>query len=538
MKAVSKPQPARSAARRQSGTSSRPDLQQFLPDLFEQAPACIAVLHGREGTVLLCNATCRSLWGGEGVLGKPMREAWAAFGDHECFNQIEQAFDTGIPVYSSAQPGHVDRTGTGKLEEAFFDFVYAPYRNAQGEVTGVLLHGSEVTDKVQALQAARKSIIDLEQAHMRLRESEQRFRDMADAAPVLIWMSGTDKQCTYFNKAWLKYTGRTLQDELGDGWTQHVHPDDMKRCLRTYVDAFDARVSFSMEYRLLKHDGNYHWIIDNGAPRLAANGEFLGYIGSCTDIDEIKRGHELERMNTLLKKQRAQLVALNNAKDEFISIASHQLRTPASAVKQYIGLLLEGYVGDLSDMQLKMVQAAYESNQRQLSIVEDLLKVAQVDAGRITLVKRTCDVVQLLEDVIQEQRPKFDAKQQKLTYRHPDSSIIASVDQRLLRMVLENLIDNASKYSPEGKSIEVKNEAKATTLVLQVKDHGVGVSTKDQKRLFQKFSRLSNALSSLVSGSGLGLYWAKKIVDLHGGSITVRSRENSGSTFIIKMPLR
>jgi signal transduction histidine kinase len=251
-----------------------------------------------------------------------------------------------------------------------------------------------------------------------------------------------------------------------------------------------------------------------------------------------QRNVELEKMNALLKKQRSQLVTLNNAKDEFISIASHQLRTPASAVKQYIGLLLEGYVGDLTDMQLKMVQAAYDSNQRQLSIIDDLLRVAQVDAGRITLVKRTCDVIQLLDDVLQEQNGKFVARKQRVAYRHPDTSVIASVDQRLLRMVLENLIDNASKYSPERKSIEVSVAVKGEFLLLQVKDHGVGINVKDQKRLFQKFSRLSNALSSLVSGSGLGLYWAKKIVDLHGGSITVKSQEGKGATFGITLPLR
>lgn len=523
MKAAPKPHPTSSSAVSQSSTSGQPELQQFLPNLFEQAPACIAILAGREGRVLLCNAVCRNMWGGDDIIGKPMRQAWAAFGDHECFDLIEQAFDTGKPVYSTSEPGRVDRNGTGELEDAYFDFIYSPYTDDTGNVRGVILHGTEVTNRVIA--------------QMHLQESEQRFREMANSAPVLIWMADTDKHCTYFNNAWLTFTGRKLEEELRDGWMEGVHPDDLRRCVKIYEMSFDARVTFSMEYRLRRRDGTYHWIIDNGAPRFSGNGEFLGYIGTCTDINEIKRGHELERMNTLLKKQRTQLVALNNAKDEFISIASHQLRTPASAVKQYIGLLLEGYVGELNELQHKMIQAAYDSNQRQLSIIEDLLKVAQVDAGRITLVKRTCDVVQLLEDVMQEQGGKFEARSQKVLYHHPDTPIIASVDQRLLRMVLENLVDNASKYSPEGKAIEVSITTKRNTLFVQVKDHGVGISVKDQKRLFQKFSRLSNALSSLVSGSGLGLYWAKKIIDLHGGSITVKSTEGKGATFCISLPL-
>jgi PAS domain S-box-containing protein len=377
----------------------------------------------------------------------------------------------------------------------------------------------------------------LRPARRRFSESERHFRDMADAAPVFIWMSGPDKRCIYLNKSWLAYTGKSFEDELGSGWIDDVHPDDVEQCLQVYTTAFDARVPFSMEYRLRRFDGTYHWMTDNGVPRFSNKGEFLGYIGSCNDIDEARRGKELQRMNTLLKKQRAQLVAINNAKDEFISIASHQLRTPASAVKQYIGLLMEGYVGDLSDMQLKMIHAAFESNQRQLSVIDDLLRVAQVDAGKITLLRRTCDLVQLLDDVVEEQRTKYAAQDQHITYKHPEQPIIASVDQRLLRMVIENLVDNASKYSGQGKTVEITLRQTKRTITLRIKDHGVGISPKDQKRLFQKFSRVANPLTSLVSGSGLGLYWAKKIVVLHGGSIKVTSHEGRGSTFALSLPL-
>ena len=125
-----------------------------------------------------------------------------------------------------------------------------------------------------------------------LRESEGRFRTMANAAPVMIWMSGTDKLCTFFNKGWLDFTGRTVEQELGNGWAEGVHRHDFDRCLEVYQSSFDARERFEMEYRLRRRDGEYHWILDIGAPRFSTDGSFLGYIGSCIDITARKLAEE------------------------------------------------------------------------------------------------------------------------------------------------------------------------------------------------------------------------------------------------------
>ena len=119
------------------------------------------------------------------------------------------------------------------------------------------------------------------------RESESRFRIVADSAPVLIWMAGVDKLCTFFNKPWLKFTGRSLEQELGNGWAEGVHPDDLQRCLKIYSEAFDARKAFVMQYRLRRYDGEYRWISDQGVARYDSNGKFSGYIGSCVDITDL-----------------------------------------------------------------------------------------------------------------------------------------------------------------------------------------------------------------------------------------------------------
>jgi PAS domain S-box-containing protein/diguanylate cyclase (GGDEF)-like protein len=156
-----------------------------------------------------------------------------------------------------------------------------PLKQADGTVTGVLSMVAEVTDRVRAIE--------------QLRESEERFRTMADSAPMLLWLSDSDGLCTFFNQTWLKFTGRTLEQEIGNGWAEGVHPEDVRCCLQTYMSAFQARESFQMEYRLRRADGEYRWILDAGTPRFTPGGSFVGYIGCAIDITDRKRASEAVR---------------------------------------------------------------------------------------------------------------------------------------------------------------------------------------------------------------------------------------------------
>lgn len=244
-----------------------------------------------------------------------------------------------------------------------------------------------------------------------------------------------------------------------------------------------------------------------------------------------------EGVTANLIRQRDQLQDLNEAKDEFISLASHQLRTPATIVKQYVGMLKGGYAGKLAKEQISMLNVVDNSNDRQLEIIEDLLRVAKVDAGKVYLEKKPCDVMKQVRVVIKEQRVLFKGRGQKVTLYDPHRKVIALIDPKLMLMVIENLLDNAGKYSPKGGHIKVTVGQNGKFTIISIKDSGVGISVGDHKKLFKKFSRIDNPLSASVKGTGLGLYWAKKILDLHNGSIVVESRLGHGSTFTVKIPV-
>lgn len=236
-----------------------------------------------------------------------------------------------------------------------------------------------------------------------------------------------------------------------------------------------------------------------------------------------------------LIEQRDQLQGLSDTKDDFITMASHQLRTPASVIKQYVGMLIQGYSGKLTEEQLKLLDVAYKSNERQLEIIEELLRVARVDAGDVYLERSTSNIVDQVDKAIKGQSILFKKRNQKVDFKKPDKKIKVSFDSKLILMVIENILDNAGKYSSDGQTITVSVNQNKESTIITVKDRGVGISKRDQEKLFDKFYRSGNSSAS-VQGTGLGLYWARKILDLHKGSIQVTSKLKEGSTIKISIP--
>lgn len=232
-----------------------------------------------------------------------------------------------------------------------------------------------------------------------------------------------------------------------------------------------------------------------------------------------------------------QLMEINRSKDEFIALASHQLRTPATAVKQYIGMILEGYAGDVTPEQERFLKSAYDSNERQIQVVNDILRVAKLDLKKIVLKKQETNIVKLVESIIRDLMSHFEGRNQQVNFEPSSKPLVIPIDGEYIRMAIGNIIDNASKYTPEGKKITVcLKDFGSKGAAIIVEDEGVGIAPEHLDKLFKKFSRIENPLSVKVGGTGLGLYWAKEIIELHGGTIQVSSVINKGTAFTILLP--
>jgi signal transduction histidine kinase len=228
--------------------------------------------------------------------------------------------------------------------------------------------------------------------------------------------------------------------------------------------------------------------------------------------------------------------ATEGVKNEFLSLASHQLRTPASNVKQYLGLLLEGYLGKLKPEQKDALEVANRNNDIGINIINDLLGVAKLDLNKIHLKKRDTNIYALVKEVVDEYRPQLKERKQTAKFEKAYTKAEANVDVYYIKSVFENLIDNASKYSFKKGRILIRVEKNSKKIIVSIQDQGVGIKKNEKSKLFKKFSRIPGEISSNVEGSGLGLYWVKQIVELHDGRIYVKSRYGKGSTFIVELP--
>lgn len=240
---------------------------------------------------------------------------------------------------------------------------------------------------------------------------------------------------------------------------------------------------------------------------------------------------ELRRTNEQLKK-------LDTAKDEFVSMASHQLRTPLTSVKGYISMVLEGDVGKITPMQRQLLGEAFTSSERMVHLIGDFLNVSRLQTGKFLLEKRPIDLSKLVSQEIDSLHSTVEAHGLKLEYHKPSHFPILMLDEGKVRQVLMNFIDNAIFYSQEGKTITVRLGLEAGYAVLRVIDEGIGVPKSEQAHLFAKFFRASNARKQRPDGTGVGLFLAKKVVVAHGGTIVFESKEGEGSTFGFRLPVK
>ncbi|MDZ7786508.1 MAG: HAMP domain-containing sensor histidine kinase [Candidatus Saccharibacteria bacterium] len=233
---------------------------------------------------------------------------------------------------------------------------------------------------------------------------------------------------------------------------------------------------------------------------------------------------ELQRTNEKLKQ-------MDETKDEFISMASHQLRTPLTSVKGYLSMILEGDVGKVNKQQNKMLEQAFLSSQRMVYLIADLLNVSRLKTGKFVIDPKEANLADIVETEVEQLKPSAKARDLTLTYKKPKDFPMLMIDETKIRQVIMNFIDNAIYYTPSGGNIDVSLEDKGKTIEYRVKDTGIGVPKAERHNLFGKFYRAENARKARPDGTGLGLFMAKKVVVAQGGAIIFESEEGKGSTF-------
>lgn len=370
---------------------------------------------------------------------------------------------------------------------------------------------NDITEHQHALQA--------------LQESEERFRNMADSAPVLIWVADESTACTYFNQRWLDFTGAPIEEQLDGQWSRFVHPDDLEACLEEYEASFSRREDFTMEYRLRRHDGEYRWMMDRGVPRYRPDGSFAGYIGSCVDI------HEQKTTEQKLLEAKEHAEAMSKLKTSFLTNITHEIRTPLTVILGFTSILRQGVRSEYQ----RFVNLIERSGRRLLMMLDSMLDLAQLEAGTLEIEQKSQNVFEVVESAVETIRPLADEKGLNLDVKFPEGRCAARFDHAILSRVINNLLDNAIKFTDSGRiGVDVRKQADNVEII--VRDTGIGIDKQFLPHVFDPFVQESTGLDRTHQGSGLGLSVSKRLLERMGGTITLSSKKGEGSVFTIILP--
>lgn len=347
-----------------------------------------------------------------------------------------------------------------------------------------------------------------------LQESEARFRFVAESMPQKIFTARPNGDVDYFNPQWTEFTGLPFEEIQDWGWTQFIHPDDVEENVRCWQHSIDTGEPFLFEHRFRAANGTYRWHVSRAIPVRNAQGNITMWIGSNTDIDEQKRQEEL--------------------KDEFISMASHELKTPVTSLVGFTHILQNRLKKRDDAESLRFVASIHKQLNRLNKLINDLLDISRVQLGKLDYQEELFDLNALVLEIVENLQAGISTHQ-LLFVGGTEAQIYGDKDR--IGQVLTNLISNAIKYSPAADRVSVRLTKDAHTVVVSVQDFGIGIARAYQKRIFERFYQVTDPEEKTYPGLGIGLYISSEIIKRHSGRIWVESQKGAGATFSFSLPV-
>ena len=411
-----------------------------------------------------------------------------------------------------------------------------PLRSETGEIDGVLVVSHDISDRKRVEDERKK-------AEAALRESEARVQSIANLVPDLLWDSEPDGSTHWYNQRWMEYTGQTIEQAIGWGWIDAIHPDDRPGSARRYWEAVEQGISLQQEHRIRRHDGIYHWFVVKTAPLKNESGKVIKMYSAATDIHDRKKA-EAERLQLMREqsareqeRQRAETLAeLDRAKTAFFSNVSHEFRTPLTLSLAPLQDALGDRTHPLDPVQRQRLELIYRNSLRLLKLVNTLLDFSRIEAGRGSALYEPTDLATYTTELASVFRSAIERAGLQLIVDCPPLPEPVFVDREMWEKIVLNLLSNAFKFTFEGKISVSLQSPDGNQAILRIQDTGTGIAPEHLPHLFERFYQVKSPQARTHDGSGIGLALVHELVQLQGGTIEINSSVAEGTCFTIALP--
>ena len=505
--------------------------EQRLREVFAQAPGFLAVLGGSGHVFETVNDSYLQLIGHRKVLGQRVADALPEVIGQGFLELLDRVYTSGEPFVGREMPVLLERVPREPPEERIVDFVYQPIRDASGASSGIVVHGSDVTDAVTARREVERLLRASEETRAAVQESEERYRFLSNTIPVQVWTALPNGQLDFVSERTARYFGVVGDAVLGDAWLAMLHPEDVLLTTTRWVHSVSTGEPYETEFRLRAAGGmNYRWHLARATAQRGEDGSILRWFGTNTDIEDRRQAEaELERLTR-------EATEANRAKSDFLAAMSHELRTPLNAIGGYAQLIELGVRGPITEEQRIDLLKIQRSKTHLEGLVSDVLNFAKAGAGRIEYRAERVVIRRTLDAVREMIAPQAAEKTLRLDFPDVPAELCAIADEDRTRQILLNLLANALKFTDAGGLIALEATGDAKEVTIAVNDTGIGIPAAKLEQIFEPFVQAERALRPSDQGVGLGLAISRQLARAMGGDLRVESTQGNGSTFTLTLP--